>query len=61
MKKWYRKPSAKICLLAGAHVLAVIGILSFLWATRYPTLTQELCSVDRAKTYEESRAFANSV
>lgn len=61
MKKWYRRSSAKICLLAGAHVLAVIGILSFLWATRYPILTQELYSADRAKTYEESSAFANSV
>lgn len=61
MKKWYRRPSAKICLLAGAHVLAVIGILSFLWATRYPILTQELYSADRAKTYAESSAFANSV
>ena len=61
MKKWYRKPRAKICLLAGAHILAAVGVLCFLWATRYPILTQELFSADAAKTYEESNAFTDSV
>ena len=61
MKKWYRKLSAKVYLLIGAHVLAVIGVLSFLWATRYPVLREELLSVDKAKRYEDSSAFVNSV
>ena len=61
MKKWYRKPRAKILLLAAAHILVAAGGLCFLWATRYPILTQELFSADTAKNYEESNAFANSV
>ncbi len=61
MKKWYRKPRAKLLLLVAAHVLAAAGVLCFLWATRYPILTQELFSADAAKHYEESNAFANSV
>lgn len=27
MKKWYRMPKAKLFLIVGAHVLAVIGIM----------------------------------
>ena len=61
MKKWYRMRNAKIFFMAGVHILAVAGVLCFLWATRYPILTQELFSADAAKNYEESNAFANSV
>ena len=61
MKKWYRMPKAKLFLIVGAHVLAVIGVLCLLWATRYPILTQELLTADAAKSYEESNAFADSV
>ena len=61
MKKWYRMPKAKLFLIVGAHVLAVIGVLCLLWVTRYPILTQELFTADAAKSYEESNAFADSV
>lgn len=61
MKKWYRMPKAKLFLIVGAHVLAVIGVLCLLWVTRYPILTQELSTADAAKSYEESNAFADSV
>ena len=54
-------PKAKLFLIVGAHVLAVIGVLCLLWATRYPILTQELFTADAAKSYEESNAFADSV
>lgn len=54
-------PKAKLFLTVGAHVLAVIGVLCLLWATRYPILTQELFTADAAKSYEESNAFADSV
>ncbi len=61
MKKWYRMPKAKLFLMVGAHVLAVVGVLCLLWVTRYPMLTQELFTADAAKSYEESNAFADSV
>ena len=54
-------PKAKLFLIVGAHVLAVIGVLCLLWVTRYPILTQELFTADAAKSYEESNAFADSV
>ena len=54
-------PKAKLFLIVGAHVLAVIGVLCLLWVTRYPILTQELFTADAAKSYEESNAFAESV
>ena len=42
MKKWYRMPKAKLFLIVGAHVLAVIGVLCLLWVTVHCGCGEEL-------------------
>lgn len=58
-RQWYGSKTAKGLLIILAHVFAVAAAVSFLWATTYPALVNEVFSGSGARKYEDTDIFKN--
>lgn len=59
MKKWYQSSLVKgvwICIL---HLCAVVGVLSLIWLSLYPTALRDVLNRHVADSYTDSSTFAS--